>query len=368
MALVLAASGCGDSEPGGAIDAAPADGGGSDPVDASSEMIDAARSVTDAAPLGDGAATLAGAGDPGLLDGSRAAARFENPVNVEIDPDTLDVFVADFGNGAIRRVAPDGTTSTVTYSEDDTFFRPFGLALAGDGTLYVQTDGNSTGGSGGAVWAVNPADGSREVVLDNDRPRGLAVLGDGRVVLSDFVDHTISILDPESGEVTLLAGAIGQPGLTDGTGGDARFDTPYDVAVDANGDLIVADAGNHVLRKVTLDGVVTTFAGDGTAATTDGALADASFNEPRGLAVDDAGTIYAACVGGHVIRSVSGGQVTTVAGSGVQGHADDPDPLQAQFFGLEGVTVTPDGGTIYAADGNLGGPEPYHRVRRVILE
>lgn len=315
---------------------------------------------------GDGVITLAGAAERGLADGDGATARFNNPTNVALGPDG-NLYVADYDNGQIRLVRPSGMT--MTFTRQAGFSHPFGLAFAPDGTLYAQTDSDDRGAHtvhSGMVWRIDRRTGrGTPVARDAGRPRGLLALPDGRLVMVDNEHHVVRLLDPRTGAMTALAGVLDGPGYVDGTGAAARFDHPSDVVLTPDNRLIVADRNNHRLRAVTLAGVVTTYVGTGAAGSRGGAAAAATFNLPQGLGVDAAGDVFVSEMGSFIVRRVSiDGVVTTVAGDGVSGFADGAAP-EARFFGLEGLDVSADGRTIYIADGNRGGMEPNHRVRRV---
>ncbi|MBV8657120.1 MAG: hypothetical protein JO142_04760 [Burkholderiales bacterium] len=116
--------------------------------------------------------------------------------------------------------------------------------------------------------------------------------------------------------VTTYAGSTGSTGPTDGTGTAAAFNSPQDVVIDASGNLYVADTGNNEIRKITAGGVVTTLAGTTTPNSNDGTGAAAAFNQPFGLAVDANGNVYVADTYNNEIRMITpAGVVTTVAGS-----------------------------------------------------
>ncbi|PPE74889.1 hypothetical protein C3942_04220 [Solimonas fluminis] len=330
-------------------------------------VLGACHDVDDGGPDGSAAARPAvlGGGPAGLVNGPAAAARFDNPVNVELGPDGT-IYVADFGNDALRAIAPDGEVRTLLARPG--FERPFGLALAPDGSLYVQTDTNDSGlrdGTTGTVWRVDTRTGAAAVVVRNvGRPRGLLALADGRIVLSDIVRHDLRLLTPATGAIAPLAGNNGSAGFADATGADARFDRPYGLALAADGSILVADQNNHRIRRVTLAGAVTTFAGTGTAGRADGALATATFNGPQDVATDGS-AVYVADTLNYLVRRIAGGSASTIAGTGARGFAPG-EGLSAQFYGLEGFDLADDGNTLWIADGT-GGDEDvdFNRVRRV---
>jgi sugar lactone lactonase YvrE len=284
-------------------------------------------------------------------------------VNVAVGPDGK-VYVADFDNNLLRVVAPDGTASTLT--AQDGFARPFGLAFDGS-TLYVETDNNPQNAHSlttGTVWRVNTSSGEATVIAqDLGKPRGLAPV-DGKIVTADYQHHVIKILQT-SGQVTTIAGALDQPGCTDGTGAAARFNQPYDVVDLGDGSVAVADFGCNKIRKVTMAGVVTTIAGSGTAGHSDGPAASATFSSPQGLAI--AGdTLYVTDIDNFLVRRIQGGQVDTVAGNGSADSVDADDPRAASIFGLEGIDVGADG-ALYVADGSRGEAAQHNFVRRVVV-
>nr|WP_315237094.1 NHL repeat-containing protein [uncultured Albidiferax sp.] len=186
-------------------------------------------------------------------------------------------------------------------------------------------------------------------------PQGMAIDGLGYIYVADTDNNTVRKLDA-AGVVSTLAGTAGVSGAIDGTGSAARFNRPAGIAVDAAGNVYVADTGNALIRKVTSGGVVSTFAG--TAATgygsADGSGAAARFSDLQGLAVDSFGNIYAADRSNHTIRKITpAGVVTTLAGTaGAVGSADGTGAA-ARFHYPNGVAV--DGfDNVYVLDaGNL---------------
>ncbi|HUJ60809.1 MAG TPA: hypothetical protein VLX92_20040 [Kofleriaceae bacterium] len=322
-----------------------------------------------APPFTNGVSTLAGAGDPGFVDGDRDVARFNNPTNVAVGPDG-NVYVADWQNGKIRVVAPDGTTSTLVAQMG--FARPFGLAFAGQ-TLYATTDSNGSGThtpmTTGSVWQIDIHSGvATELANAIGLPRGIAALADGRLALGDYENHVVELLDPRTGAVTVLAGSFGVPGYADGVGGAARFTAPYGLVQRSDGKLVVVDQGNNRLRVVGLDGTVTTLAGTGQAGYADGAMTGGMFDEPQGIAIDGNDNLYITDLGNYRVRRIVGSTIDTIAGDGTAGYVDDDDRLSAELYGLEGLAVTKDGSMVYVADGTRGDDVPFNRVRQVKMQ
>jgi DNA-binding beta-propeller fold protein YncE len=181
-------------------------------------------------------------------------------------------------------------------------------------------------------------------------PEGLALDPlTGNVYVADTKNHQIKVLTPE-GAIAVVAGA-GSPGFVDGLGTSAAFKEPRGLVFDTERRLLyVADSANHAVRRVTLEGVVTTVAGSGQPGDRSGIGTDALFKEPRGVAVDITGNLYVADAGNHKIRRVAtDGAVVTVAGSGREGFADG-QAAEARFAGPEGISVDLGSGVVYVAD------------------
>jgi DNA-binding beta-propeller fold protein YncE len=310
--------------------------------------------------------TLAGSATAGSLDGVGPAAQFENPVGVTLDP-TGALLVTEYDGSRLRKIAPDGTTTTLAIGG---LKEPFALLGTND-AIFVQTDVDVNGQKGaatGTIWRVGLGGGVPEPLVERlGRPRGLARLLDGRIVVSDRTRHTISILNPIDRSFTPLAGS-GVSGRADGRGIGAQFNEPYGLTVLPDGNILVADSANHLIRKVTLEGDVTVFAGEGLPGMKDDAdKLLARFDFPYDVAVDAIGNAYISDVGNHRIRRVTaGGSVETVAGTGAQGFADGPS-AGAQFYGQEQLDVSPDGRAVYVSDGNGGDGTAFHRIRRIVV-
>ncbi|CAN5749997.1 hypothetical protein BH11MYX2_BH11MYX2_13200 [soil metagenome] len=321
---------------------------------------------SDAPPFTNGVSTLTGRAEAGYVDGDRGVAKLNNPTNVAYRDGML--YVADFDNDKVR-VVDAQTGETETLIDQENFSRPFGLVFGPDGTFYVATDNNSTGGhdgSSGTIWKVDIAGHSADIVAENiGRARGMVVLADKRIVYTDYQANTVSVLDSATKTVNEIAGSRGQAAFADGVGSAARFNTPYGIVQRADGKLLVADQLNNRIRIVGLDGSVSTLLG-GDAGFADGASASAKLNLPQGMVTTSSGDIYLTDLGNYRVRHLkTDGSLETVVGNGTAGYVDSDDRLSAELYGLEGLSITSDGTMLFLADGGRGESVPYNRVRSV---
>ncbi|WP_295982751.1 NHL repeat-containing protein [uncultured Variovorax sp.] len=212
---------------------------------------------------------LAGlAGNAGSNDGPGASATFNQPAGIAIDVQG-NLFICDSQSQKIRRIAPDGEVST----------------FAGSG---VQGSDDGTGRN--ATFSV---------------PAGVAFDPAGNMFVTDFGSHLIRKITPQ-GVVTTPFGKARTSGSADGKGNDATFSFPVGIAIDSSGSLYVADSTSHVIRRITPDGMVRTLAGTvRMSGSNDGVGTQASFNIPYGVAVDAGGNVYVADQFNHKIRKIT---------------------------------------------------------------
>ena len=262
-----------------------------------------------------------------------------NPLNTATDGQG-NVYVADAGNHRILKVTPGGSVSTLAgagYSgyADGTgtsalFTHPSALAVDASGNVYVSDQQNhrvrritaggvvtTVAGNGNSGYADGPATAARF-----SSPIGLALDGQGNLYVADYSNHRIRKIVLSTGAVSTHAGS-GSPGMSDGGPTSASFQNPMGLAFDQSGILYVADRLNHAVRRVGADGWVNTLAGNGSAGYVDGTGSSARFNYANAVTVGGNGDIYVADYGNHMIRKISpSGVVTTLAGTTSPGTVD----------------------------------------------
>ena len=291
-----------------------------------------------------------------------------------------NIYVADTLNNTIRKITPAGAVTTFAgtapqQGSDDgigsnaRFLSPMGVAVDGAGNVFVADSGNGTVRkitSAGVVttFAGSPrtsgsTDGTGSTARFNSI-NGIAADSAGNVYVADTNNNTIRKITP-AGVVSTLAGLAGAQGSTDGQGNKARFYYPMALAIDSSGNLYVADSGNRTIRKVTSAGVVSTLAGlAGSSGSTDGTGNAARFGDGNsdssqnaGIAVDSAGNVYVADTNNNTIRK--GVPVSNAPGSNLQ-LLGQPQSLYVKV-GLSAVftvnaTATPSPTYQWQKDGN----------------
>ncbi len=321
--------------------------------------------------------TFAGTSIPGFAgDGAAAtAARLFDPADVAVDFKG-NVFIADTENNVIREVTTDGNISTVAGNRTAGNFaegvdatsaflsQPHGVAVDSAGSVYISDFGASrvrkvaqgkiTTVAGTGVFGFS-GDGSQAAKAQLANPWGVSVDSSGNLYIADFWNYRIRQVS-SSGTISTVAGN----GLVSysGDGGQAasaQLNGPRGAAVDAAGNLYIADTENHTVRRVTRSGVIANFAGNGSAGFAgDGSqAAGAQLSRPQAVTVDAAGNVYIADTGNHRVRAVStSGVITSIAGNGSPGFGGDGGPAaSAQLNAPRGLAVDASG-NLYVADFN----------------
>jgi len=336
---------------------------------------------------------------PGYLDGPIAAASFRE-IFAMVRADDGTIFVADTGNRVIRRISTSGQVSTIVgrprvagtadgRGDVATLNDPRGIACEPDGKVLYVTDNNNTirriefradfdetvngedvAGSpddaaaytvttiAGLAGAVGFADGTNGSDARLVAPAGIVRVGPGSLVFAETNGNRVrSITAIGSNErlatswrVLTVAGDTSQnfpvEGTQDGDGTFARFAAPIGICLAPDGNLYVADANSHRIRRVTTGGRVTTIAGSTTGYGDSNTPLTAKFNTPFSVAADAANTLYVGELFGHTLRKV-GNIVQTVAGSGVSGSTEGTGKT-ATFGGINAIIVLPNGDMLVA--------------------
>jgi RHS repeat-associated protein len=247
---------------------------------------------------------LAGGVSAGYENNTGQNAKFNLPLGLAIDG-SGNIYVADQGNHAIRKITPAGVVTT----------------LAGYGVA-----GNTDGTGSGARFS---------------SPSGVALDASGNVFVADYGNHRIRKITA-GGVVSTLAG--GTQGNVDATGTAARFNGPYGLVLDGVGNIYVAERENHKIRKINTSKQVTTLAGTGIAGSSNGAGNVAQFYLPAGVTIDGSGNLYVADQNNSLIRKVTPtGVVSTYAGSGTAGSLDG---INAEFQNPWSITIDASGNVL----------------------
>ncbi|HTW67660.1 MAG TPA: hypothetical protein VME17_23750 [Bryobacteraceae bacterium] len=305
--------------------------------------------------------TVAGAS---IRDNGPATSAFLNfPEGIALD-NAGDILVADTGNNEARRFLSGGNIN----SFGQVLGEPYGVAADQAGNFYVTDEEAEYPSENPHVLKIEP-DGTTSIIAGSGPdgysgdggpaggaaisiPEGIAVDAAGNIYFADAGNFVVRQIDTQ-GNIHTFAGN-GKPTFS-GDGGLATKAgmTPFDVALDGAGDVFVADLGNNRIREITPSGIITTVAGSGTLGYSgDGAAATAAeLNGPTGVAVDQAGNLFIADEGNHVVRRVTAqGLISTIAGDGTMTPASG-DGGPAAAASLDPWSVGLDrAGNVYVTD------------------
>ena len=256
------------------------------------------------------------AGNPGISgdqDGDQLTALFNEPWGLCVGT-FGNIWVADTRNNKIRKITPEGMVTT----------------FAGSGN-YGTSNGMGTAATFG-------------------NPTGIECDPEGNLYVADHLTHIIRKIDP-LGFVTTLAGKPYQMGDADGFGNQASFRRPYGLTLDNNGNILVADEWNHKIRRITPEGMVSTVAGTGEIGHQNGLALTSAFNYPWDMTVDSLGNIFVADGYNYIIRKITTeGQVSTYAGSLEVTGATDGEGTNATFSGATAIDYSPVTKELYIGD------------------
>lgn len=304
--------------------------------------------------------TFAGGRAPVTFDGTGTGAGFNFPSGAATDG-AGNVYISDYGSGAIRKITSGAVVTTIANVST-----PSGIAVDNQGNIFVTDFQNNyiykinTNGTK-SIYAGNGSAGSANgmaTAASFNNPGGIAIDALGNLFLADQQNNKIREITP-AGVVTTFAGN-GNAGANDGIGLAASFNNPDGLVVDKQGNVYVADTKNNLIRKITPAGVVTTFAGSGSPGNTDGTGIAASFNYPTSVAIDASGNLYVADYKNNLIRKITpNGVVTTLAGTGSAGNINGVG-ASASFNAPLGLVVDTFGNMYISDAGN-------YLVRIIIL-
>lgn len=308
-------------------------------------------------------------------------ASLDSPTGIASDL-AGNIYIADTVHNTIRRIDRNGIITTIAgnglrgYSGNGgpavqaSLNRPEGITVDAGGNLFISDTMNNrirkvdasgvittVAGSGIAAYS---GDGLQATLASLSAPEGLAMTPDGELLIADAGNHVVRRID-RSGSISTMAGiGIAGIGLDNVPAKASLLDHPESLAVATGGAVFIADTNNHRIRKVLIDGTITTVAGIGSAGNSgDGGLAtSAALNYPESIAITGQ-RLFVGDSHNRKIRVIEDGIITTVAGSGERGWSGDQGPAKdAKMSAIPGLVVLDDGSLVFADPGN-------HRIRQV---
>lgn len=320
--------------------------------------------------------TMAGDGTSGANNGAGSASRFNVPAGICSDT-AGNIYVADFANNLIRKITTNPTVIVSTFAGSGvagsnngtgtsaSFNGPSGVVCDLAGNVYVADQFNQLIRRITPTGVVSTYAGNFSVGSGNgpalsasfNFPCGIAIDLSGNLYIADQYNHLIRKITI-TGVVTTLAGTKNVAGYIDAQDTLARFNIPTGVAADLSGNVYVADQNNHRIRKITPSGLVSTVAGSGVAAFADGTSSLAQFHTPTGLIVNAAGDIFVADRNNQRIRKITiNGEVSTLVGDGNY-QSQDGNGILGRLGGPYGIGLDNKGRVIVTEVGN-------HYVKRL---
>jgi len=331
--------------------------------------------------------TFAGSNGIGLVDGPALSASFSLPYGLTSDAKG-NIYVSDTHNirvistsVIVSNLAGNGISGYVDGTNTGAeFYFPSGLSTDPKGNILVAdqygvrkltTSGVVTTLAGipyvfnaGPATPTNPInlgffDGPALTQAEFYSPASAVSDAQGNIYVADTYNLRIRKISMD-GNVTTIAGN-GSPGHIDGSGNTSEFGMPTGIAIDGLGNLFVADETNNCIRKISPSGQVTTYAGTGVSGLKDGPANSAQFYNPFALMLDAQSNIYVVDRGNACIRMIANnGMVSTLAGNGTQGYIDGPGNM-AEFYAINSIAEDPNG-NFYVADSFN------HRIRKITLQ
>ncbi|MDP9079333.1 MAG: IPT/TIG domain-containing protein [Bacteroidota bacterium] len=283
--------------------------------------------------------TLAGTAPLGFVNGPGQSAEFHAAVGIVVDK-ANNIYVADDHNNAVRKITPDGEVST--YATFD-FIKV--IAIDNADNLYISNGSDirmiTSSGQISTISYVNGVGSGAGLQFT-----GMAIDNNGIIYFSDGYNYRILKIGLD-GVLVPFVGSL-QPGSSDGKGIAATFAQPSGMVCDKTGNIFICDRPN-LIRKITPDGMVTTYAG-GKLGLVDGVGNGAGFNLPQSITIDDAGNLYVADKGNDAIRKIDiNRNVTTLIGPDAIHHVLDGEISKAYEAGPLCITIGKDG-RLYIGD------------------
>lgn len=328
--------------------------------------------------------TIAGTGGGGATGDGGAATAAQIGVPTSITTDAAgNIYFTDYSNNVVRKIDPSGTISLVAGSGSSVgdggaataamVYSPHGIAVDASGNIYiadygqarirkVNTAGIITTIAGTGVPGLS-GDGGAATAAKIDGPSGIVLDASNNIFFTDRSNNRVCRIDATSGVITTIAGS--GPGGFTGDGGPAAFallNNPIGIAIDAAGNLFVADYSNRRIRKISAGGTISTYAGNGTTGiSVSGPATSVALNGGIGLYMDGSGNLYVAeDATGNKVRVInSAGIIDDFAGTGVAGFSGDGGAASsARFSNTKGVTFDAAGNAYIIDAGN-------YRIRKV---